>query len=303
VDVARADRWGPWACSIDGRVFVRHLVPHCALRPKALLLAYAYAAQMWTRNRPFPTLRESAILLRVTQGQRPERPTLEDCRGEELPEEVWTLITACWAQDAGARPRMVDVVRRLRMLPGADRSAYSLSSLDGSDDGSHKPLTTSSYNTFSEPTTTPSPLSSFSGASALPPSEDASPAPVDQWWQPQLRGELPRHFELAQPVARPATVHVPSWARPPPVSPPASGLARDAEFGMPAATGRLARPSVVTNVWGTKATPSPRPRPSDLEPEDSVRYPSPATLWEWDRIPTPSPSPDLDPGLEDLLQT
>jgi hypothetical protein len=72
--------------------------------------------QMWTRTRPFQKLSEIATLMRVTQGDRPQRPVPEDCRGETLPEDVWTFITKCWAQDPLARPRMDEVVEGFQKL-------------------------------------------------------------------------------------------------------------------------------------------------------------------------------------------
>jgi hypothetical protein len=68
-------------------------------------------SQMWTRKRPFPDLNDFAILLRVTRGQRPDRPTPEDCRGEALPGDMWALIEKCWAQDPLVRPHMNEISR------------------------------------------------------------------------------------------------------------------------------------------------------------------------------------------------
>jgi hypothetical protein len=69
---------------------------------------------MWTRKRPFPTLNDIAILLRVVQGQRPKRPGMWDCPGEELPDDVWWLIEKCWAQDPLVRPLMGQVIHVLK---------------------------------------------------------------------------------------------------------------------------------------------------------------------------------------------
>jgi hypothetical protein len=66
---------------------------------------------MWTRKRPFPTLNDIAILLRVVQGQRPKRPGTWDSPGEALPEDVWSFIEKCWAQDPLARPLMDEVIQ------------------------------------------------------------------------------------------------------------------------------------------------------------------------------------------------
>jgi hypothetical protein len=90
---------------------------------------------MWTRNRPFPALNDFAILLRVTQGKRPERPAPEDCRGQELPGDVWILIGACWAQDAGVRPRMTEVLGSLTALSARRALARPWDS-DSRDEGS-----------------------------------------------------------------------------------------------------------------------------------------------------------------------
>jgi hypothetical protein len=71
---------------------------------------------MWTRSRPFPGLNDFAILIGVAKGDRQKRPVPEDCQGEVLPEDVWALIEKCWAQDAGVRPRMAEVVKSIEEL-------------------------------------------------------------------------------------------------------------------------------------------------------------------------------------------
>lgn len=65
--------------------------------------------QMWTKQRPFPTLGDFAILLRIHQGERPDRPSLAECHGVEPSDAAWKYVEKCWSQDPTLRPPMKDI--------------------------------------------------------------------------------------------------------------------------------------------------------------------------------------------------
>jgi hypothetical protein len=55
-----------------------------------------------------------AILIKVYQSERPERPTSVECGGQALPARTWSFIQECWAQEADARPTIDGVLDYLR---------------------------------------------------------------------------------------------------------------------------------------------------------------------------------------------
>jgi hypothetical protein len=55
-------------------------------------------------------MNDFAILLKVQNGQRPQRPGPDECNGNSFPDSLWYLVERCWAQDPKTRPSMGDVV-------------------------------------------------------------------------------------------------------------------------------------------------------------------------------------------------
>jgi len=52
--------------------------------------------------------RDSAVMLRVIQGERPARP--EEAIELGLTDDLWELIRSAWAQDAEHRPPVEKIV-------------------------------------------------------------------------------------------------------------------------------------------------------------------------------------------------
>jgi hypothetical protein len=57
---------------------------------------------------------DGAVILSVVQGVRPERPRAPSAYCSD---ELWHLITRCWAQKPWSRPRSAEVLHELHSLP------------------------------------------------------------------------------------------------------------------------------------------------------------------------------------------
>ncbi|TFK48834.1 kinase-like protein [Heliocybe sulcata] len=82
---------------------------------------YAFACvcyEMYTGHAPWhkEEKHDAAVILRVCKGDRPVRPTPEECSGKVLTEEVWRLIDACWTQAANKRPDVREIARFLASI-------------------------------------------------------------------------------------------------------------------------------------------------------------------------------------------
>jgi hypothetical protein len=69
----------------------------------------SYRTQLYTGRPPFATLSETASLLRVIDGDRPERPSGELAFSDLL----WEHVNEFWAQDSVRRPPTDAVVQRM----------------------------------------------------------------------------------------------------------------------------------------------------------------------------------------------
>jgi hypothetical protein len=65
--------------------------------------------QLYTGKPPFADRAEAAVILGVIHGDRPQRPA-------DMAEELWLLVRAAWAAEAGARPTAQHIVAA---FPGA----------------------------------------------------------------------------------------------------------------------------------------------------------------------------------------
>ncbi|KAJ6457246.1 kinase-like domain-containing protein, partial [Mycena sanguinolenta] len=66
--------------------------------------------ELYTGQPPFSALSETASLLRIINGDRPERPT----SGEPtLPDVLWEYVNNFWAQDSAERPATDAIVQRM----------------------------------------------------------------------------------------------------------------------------------------------------------------------------------------------
>ncbi|KDQ56783.1 hypothetical protein JAAARDRAFT_132054 [Jaapia argillacea MUCL 33604] len=81
---------------------------------------YAFAClclEVYTEQPPFRNITSDfAIALKVTKGERPNRPSKEECHGKELRDDMWALMERCWSGDRSTRPNMVLVVADIQSL-------------------------------------------------------------------------------------------------------------------------------------------------------------------------------------------
>jgi len=66
---------------------------------------------------PFDTNNPLAVVSKVTNGERPERPRGE--AGRRFTEDIWDLVQRCWKAGPGERPSARDI---LRCLEGGTRN-------------------------------------------------------------------------------------------------------------------------------------------------------------------------------------
>jgi hypothetical protein len=91
---------------------------HC--RP--FVTSPANLRQLNAKHRLYPDLQADAVLLKISQGERPERPPgLEP--STPVHDRAWRLITRCWSQNPGDRPRMKEIVTHVRGIRLVSQSA------------------------------------------------------------------------------------------------------------------------------------------------------------------------------------
>ena len=75
-----------------------------------------FAVEVFTGKIPFEEQKNEAVVLRISQGGRPEMPGNAQAMG--LTVEIWNLLESCWRQDPKKRPSMGEVVRRWQKFVG-----------------------------------------------------------------------------------------------------------------------------------------------------------------------------------------
>ncbi|KAJ7107552.1 hypothetical protein C8R44DRAFT_577400, partial [Mycena epipterygia] len=60
-------------------------------------------SQLYSGRPPFSEVNDTAAMLRVIQGERPQRPA-------GMSEELWRLVNAAWATDSRMRPTIQYIV-------------------------------------------------------------------------------------------------------------------------------------------------------------------------------------------------
>ena len=75
-----------------------------------------FAVEVFTDKIPFEEQKHEAVVLRISQGGRPEMPGNAQAIG--LTAEIWDLLESCWRQDLKKRPTMGDVVRSWQNFVG-----------------------------------------------------------------------------------------------------------------------------------------------------------------------------------------
>ena len=65
--------------------------------------------EVFTGKIPFEGQKNEAVVLRISQGGRPEMP--KNAQEIGLTDEMWKLLESCWLQNPKKRPTMEEVVR------------------------------------------------------------------------------------------------------------------------------------------------------------------------------------------------
>ncbi|KAJ7107508.1 kinase-like domain-containing protein, partial [Mycena epipterygia] len=95
---------------------------------------YAYACvcvELYTGSPPLSNVKpDIAAMLRVIQGDRPERPA-------DMSEQLWRLVTAAWAADSHVRPNIHDIVSAFSAFPTSSPAAVA-SAGSGQEDETDK---------------------------------------------------------------------------------------------------------------------------------------------------------------------
>ena len=69
-----------------------------------------FAVEVFTGKIPFGEQKNEAVVLRISEGGRPEMP--ENAQAVGLTGEIWALLESCWQHDPKKRPTMEEVVMR-----------------------------------------------------------------------------------------------------------------------------------------------------------------------------------------------
>ena len=77
-----------------------------------------FAVEVFTGKIPFEEQKNEAVVLRISQGGRPEMPG--NARDIGLTPEMWNFLESCWRRGPKKRPAMRDVVRRWQKFVGYD---------------------------------------------------------------------------------------------------------------------------------------------------------------------------------------
>ncbi|KDQ53654.1 hypothetical protein JAAARDRAFT_698226 [Jaapia argillacea MUCL 33604] len=92
--------------------------------------------EIFTGLAPFAHLPNDLVHAYVTkEDRRPERPSDLDVVVHGLDDSMWDIVLECWCRESSARPRAVDLVRRLDLLATlyAEQQKFPLSGHAGED--------------------------------------------------------------------------------------------------------------------------------------------------------------------------
>jgi hypothetical protein len=56
------------------------------------------------------------VFLKVVQNVHPPRPTLGECHGTAIPDELWDFIERCWDAAPEKRPSVIDAQTELNYI-------------------------------------------------------------------------------------------------------------------------------------------------------------------------------------------
>ena len=69
-----------------------------------------FSVEVFTGKIPFGEQKNEAVVVRISQGGRPEMP--ENAQEVGLTSDMWVLLESCWQQNPNKRPSMGEVVRK-----------------------------------------------------------------------------------------------------------------------------------------------------------------------------------------------
>jgi len=75
--------------------------------------------EVFTEELPFGDIRHETAIIKIAQGQRPEKPRAVESRG--LTTEMWRFIQRCWHQNPARRPDIDTVVSMWRSFDSHER--------------------------------------------------------------------------------------------------------------------------------------------------------------------------------------
>ncbi|KAH8080681.1 kinase-like domain-containing protein [Cristinia sonorae] len=70
--------------------------------------------EVYSQSRPFPALNDAQVIVRIMRKERPPRIKMKS--GEDIPDDLWHLITNCWSSEVTLRPGMNELVTSLLSL-------------------------------------------------------------------------------------------------------------------------------------------------------------------------------------------
>ena len=83
-----------------------------------------FAVEVFTGKIPFKEHKNEAVVLRISQGGRPEMP--ENAQAVGLTNDMWRVLEDCWQQNPKKRPTMEEVAKRWQKFVEYDNNGNNL---------------------------------------------------------------------------------------------------------------------------------------------------------------------------------
>jgi serine/threonine protein kinase len=72
--------------------------------------------QVCTQRAPFHGVSDYTVVFKLMKGEKPDRPSEQDCAGYPMSDDLWQLANDCWEALPGGRPKIFEVLERLQDL-------------------------------------------------------------------------------------------------------------------------------------------------------------------------------------------
>ncbi|KDQ55759.1 hypothetical protein JAAARDRAFT_133505 [Jaapia argillacea MUCL 33604] len=83
--------------------------------------------EIYTGRPPFVEHKsEPTVITKVLAGERPTRPTRDDCHGRSMPDGLWKLMKLCWAHEPSGRPSAFKLIYGMVRVEQSDRVSSQL---------------------------------------------------------------------------------------------------------------------------------------------------------------------------------